>query len=211
MLLKAADFGWRARYSHTTLFLPQAMMESGEVSDGETNGEGQLWIYPRARRFPTDMQLLEAGRTDVLAAIAHHGGSDRVAKRMGLRATRRPRRHWHNPKVAAKELRGFVVANKKCFSLPGGRYRMPTHTELRKHDRQVRLTLLGSHARRSPRAAALGSVGMQALSWVSRRAAWWCALGRHQCHEAALLTHSLPGWAQATATGRLCEVRQVSW
>lgn len=161
-------------------------MESGEVGDGETSSEGQVCTFPRARRFPTDMQLLEAGRTDVLAAIAHHGGADRVANCMGLRAARRPRQHWHNPKVAAKELRGFVMAN-KCFRLTGGRYKMPTHTELRKHDRQVRLLLLGSPPLDAPpRAAALGSVGTRAPQQE-------CGLVVCSGTPSALLTHSLLG------------------
>jgi hypothetical protein len=45
--------------------------------------------------------------------------------------------HRHSAEVAAEELLGFVMAHKESFVLSCGRCKMPTHTQLRRADRQV--------------------------------------------------------------------------
>ena len=66
-------------------------------------------------------QIMDAGRMDVLAAIEYHGGVDRVAVFMGLRAPRRPQRHWcvfYYPTIVCGKGEGNVVRGSLLARLP---------------------------------------------------------------------------------------------
>jgi hypothetical protein len=77
--------------------------------------------------MPTYAALRGAGREDLAAAVARHGGGAAVAARLGLTLRRSPRGRWAARAAAVAELRAFIrkreprAAARKC---------LPTRTEL---------------------------------------------------------------------------------
>jgi hypothetical protein len=77
--------------------------------------------------MPTYAALRAAGRDDLAAAVARHGGGAAVAARLGLTLRRSPRGRWAARAAAVAELRAFIrkreprAAARKC---------LPTRTEL---------------------------------------------------------------------------------
>ena len=89
--------------------------------------------------MPTKADLLDAGRADLVAAVAAAGGFRAAAKAAGLALRRKPRGAAADLAAAAADLRAFM----------GDATSLPSHEELRaagRHDLRYALQLHGSAA-----------------------------------------------------------------
>jgi hypothetical protein len=68
--------------------------------------------------MPRHSELLAAKRSDLSAAIKKHGGSSKVASRLGLKISTKPKGYWEDFANVERELRMFIASHDREGIMP---------------------------------------------------------------------------------------------
>lgn len=157
--------------------------------------------------LPDRDQFARAGRRDLAAAIARHGGFSAVARRLGLRPARQAPGYWSVFAHLERDLRAFIASREDA-----GHDGMPTHAQLAAAGR---MDLIGAIIRHGGFGAVARRLGLRP---TRRAAGYWRSLTNLERELRAFITsedgvdpEALPARKQLIAAGRQDLARAIKW
>eukprot|EP00798_Chlamydomonas_sp_ICE-L_P005042 gene5042-34831_t len=81
---------------------------SGKAVQGSDSKAGSNKGQPVKLFQPTELELLDAGRADLVYAIHKHGGYSLLSQHTGLQTRKRPRKHWRDINNVVAEIMAYM-------------------------------------------------------------------------------------------------------